>query len=145
MLFEACDINNPVSAVLKYFGDFWMEIQNASSTPSKSNQLRNVNTVRWESGNVTAQQLDIDNRKSEVKAKVVNVDTKMPIQAEAKRDGVTTHKITISINFKSKILMLSTCYESTEVDGRATCALGDSLVHQQWHSPRRWIWKETLT
>ena len=32
-----------------------MEIQNASTTPSKSNQLRNVNTVRWESGNVTAQ------------------------------------------------------------------------------------------
>ena len=26
-----------------------MEIQNASTTPSKSNQLRNVNTVRWES------------------------------------------------------------------------------------------------
>ena len=24
-----------------------MEIQNASTTPSKSNQLRNVNTVRW--------------------------------------------------------------------------------------------------
>ena len=25
-----------------------MDIQNASTTPSKSNQLRNVNTVRWE-------------------------------------------------------------------------------------------------
>ena len=32
---------------------FRMEIQNASTTPSKSNQLRNVNTVRWETGNVT--------------------------------------------------------------------------------------------
>ena len=32
-----------------------MEIQNASTTPSKSNQLRNVNTVRWESWNVTTQ------------------------------------------------------------------------------------------
>ena len=26
-----------------------MEIKNASTTPSKSYQLRNVNTVRWES------------------------------------------------------------------------------------------------
>ena len=36
-----------------------MEIQNSSTTSSKSNQLRNVNTVRWESGNVTTQPLDI--------------------------------------------------------------------------------------
>ena len=43
-----------------------MEIQNASTTPSKSNQLRNVNTVRWESGNVTAQPWEINNRKSTV-------------------------------------------------------------------------------
>ena len=49
-----------------------MEIQNASTTPSKSNKLRNVNTVRWESGNVTAQPLEINNRKSEVIAFVVN-------------------------------------------------------------------------
>ena len=34
-----------------------MEIQNASTTSSKSNQLRNVNTVRWESWNVTTQPL----------------------------------------------------------------------------------------
>ena len=32
-----------------------MEIQNANTTPSKSNQLRNVNTVRWESWNVASQ------------------------------------------------------------------------------------------
>ena len=32
-----------------------MEIKNASTTPSKYNQLRNVNTVRWEPGNVTTQ------------------------------------------------------------------------------------------
>ena len=38
-----------------------MEIQNASTTPSKSNQLRNVNTVQWESGNVTTQPWEIDN------------------------------------------------------------------------------------
>ena len=49
-----------------------MEIQNDSTTPSKSNQLRYVNTVRWESGNVTAQPWDIHNRKSEVMAFVVN-------------------------------------------------------------------------
>ena len=43
-----------------------MEIQNASTTPSKSNQLRNVNTVRWESWNVTTQPWEINDRKSEV-------------------------------------------------------------------------------
>ena len=49
-----------------------MEIHNASTTPSKSNQLRNVNTVRWESGDVTAQPWEIINRKSEVIAFIVN-------------------------------------------------------------------------
>ena len=49
-----------------------MEIQNASTTSSKSNQLRNVITVRWESGNVTTQPWEINNRKSEVIAFVVN-------------------------------------------------------------------------
>ena len=49
-----------------------MEIQNASTTPSKSNQLRNVNTVRWESRNITTQPGEIDDRKSEVIAFVVN-------------------------------------------------------------------------
>ena len=48
-----------------------MEIQNASTTPSKSNQLRNVNTVGWESWNVTTQPLEINDRKSEVIAFVV--------------------------------------------------------------------------
>ena len=41
-----------------------MEIQNASTTPSKSNQLRNVNTVRWESGNVNAQPWEIKARQA---------------------------------------------------------------------------------
>ena len=45
-----------------------MEIQ----TSSKSNQLQNVNTVRWESGNVTSQPWEINNRKSEQIAFVVN-------------------------------------------------------------------------
>ena len=49
-----------------------MEIQNASTTPSKSNQLRNVNTVRWESTDVTIQPWAIDDRKTEVIAFVVN-------------------------------------------------------------------------
>ena len=49
-----------------------MEILNASTTSSKSNQLRNVNTVGWESWNVTAQPWEINNRKSEVIAFVVN-------------------------------------------------------------------------
>ena len=49
-----------------------MEIQNASTTSSKSNQLRNVNTVGWESWNVTTQPWEINNRKSEVIAFVVN-------------------------------------------------------------------------
>ena len=49
-----------------------MEIQNVSTTPSKSNQLRNVNTVRWESWNVTTQPWEIHDRKSEIIAFVVN-------------------------------------------------------------------------
>ena len=49
-----------------------MEIQNASTTSSKSNQLRNVNTVRWESGNATTQPWEINIRKSEVIVFVVN-------------------------------------------------------------------------
>ena len=49
-----------------------MEIQNASTTPSKSNQLRNVNTVRWESRDVTTQPWEINYRKTEVIAFVVN-------------------------------------------------------------------------
>ena len=49
-----------------------MEIQNGSTRPSKSNQLRNVNTVRWESWNVTTQSWEIYDRKSEVIAFVVN-------------------------------------------------------------------------
>ena len=40
-----------------------MEIQNASTTSSKYNQLRNVNTVGWESWNVTTQPWEINNRK----------------------------------------------------------------------------------
>ena len=49
-----------------------MEIQNASATHRKSNQTRNVNTVRWESGNVTTQPGEIDDKKSEVITFVIN-------------------------------------------------------------------------
>ena len=48
-----------------------MGIQNASTTPIKSNQLRNVNIVQWESRNITTQREEIDDRKSEI-AFVVN-------------------------------------------------------------------------
>ena len=51
-----------------------METQNTSTAPSKSNHMRNVNTVRWESRNITTQLGEIDNRKSEVIAFVVDVD-----------------------------------------------------------------------
>ena len=51
---------------------FKIEIQNASTTPSKSNQLRNINTLRWESLDVTTQPWEIYNRKSEVIVFVVN-------------------------------------------------------------------------
>ena len=37
-----------------------------------TNQLRNVNTVRWESRNITTQPGEIDDRKSEVIVFVVN-------------------------------------------------------------------------
>ena len=47
-----------------------MEIQSASTTPSKSNLLQNVNTVRWESRNITTQ--PGYDRKSDVIAFVVN-------------------------------------------------------------------------
>ena len=48
-----------------------MEIQNASTAPSKSNQMRNVNIVQWESRNIT-QPAEIDDRKSGVIPFVVN-------------------------------------------------------------------------
>ena len=73
MFFEACVISiTPCQQFCSNLEIFRMEIQNASTTSSKSNQLRNVNTVRWESGNVTTQSWEIDNRKSKVIAFVVN-------------------------------------------------------------------------
>ena len=51
---------------------FKKEIRNASATPSKSNQPRNVNIIRRESSNITTQPEEIDDRKSEVIAFVVN-------------------------------------------------------------------------
>ena len=49
-----------------------MEIQNTNATPCKSNQLRNVNTVRWETRDITTQPGEIYDRKTEVIAFVVN-------------------------------------------------------------------------
>ena len=51
---------------------FRMEIQNASTRPSKSNKLRNVNTVRQDFRNITIYPEEINYRKSEVIAFVVN-------------------------------------------------------------------------
>ena len=43
----------------QYFGsnlkNLRKEIRNVSATPSQSNQLRNVNTIAWESRNITTQ------------------------------------------------------------------------------------------
>ena len=51
-----------------------MEIKNDTTTPSKSNQLQNENTVRWYSRNITTQLKpgEIYNRKSETIAFIVN-------------------------------------------------------------------------
>ena len=60
---------NPQNYNFKYFR---IEIRNASATSSNSNQLRNVNTIRWEPRTITTQPREIDNRECEVIAFVVN-------------------------------------------------------------------------
>ena len=75
-----------------------MEIQNASTTPSKYNQLRNVNTVRWESGNVTIQPWELNNRKSDVIVFVVNAGM-----------NVTTNNFYIQIQERS-FFVWSVCF-----------------------------------
>ena len=79
-----------------------MEIQNASTTSSKSNQLRNVNTVGWESWNVTTQPWEINNRKSEVIAFVVNAGMNVTAKKQyntclmqLSRDHAVTQRITL--------------------------------------------------
>ena len=72
MFFDVCDICNPVSVFLKYFEDFYNGIKSVIATHSKSNQLKIVNTVRWEYRNITTQPGKIDDRKSEVIAIAVN-------------------------------------------------------------------------
>ena len=59
------------------FKNFTLEIQNASTSHSKANQLRNVKTVRWVSRNITTQPGEIGGRKSGVIAFVVNNDMKI--------------------------------------------------------------------
>ena len=49
-----------------------MEIQDASTAPSKCNQLWNLKTVRFESRKITTQPVEIDNRKSKDIAFVVH-------------------------------------------------------------------------
>ena len=74
---EGCSkfVKKSVTLCQKFWSDlkiFRMEIKNASTTSSKSNQLRNINSVRWESRNITTQPGEIYYRKSEVIAFVVN-------------------------------------------------------------------------
>ena len=76
-----------------------MEIQNASTTSSKSNQLRNVNTVGWESWNVTTQPWEINNRKSEVIAFVVNAGM-----------NVTANNFNILKNQERSFFVWSVCF-----------------------------------
>ena len=66
-----------------------MEIENASTTSSKSNQLRNVNTVRWESWNVTTQPWEINKRKSEVIAFVVKRKNNKKKKGKGREYGLT--------------------------------------------------------
>ena len=49
-----------------------MAIQNTSTTPSDTYQMRNVNTVRLESRNIAAQPGEVNYKKNEVIAFVVN-------------------------------------------------------------------------
>ena len=57
---------------------FKMDIEKASTTPSKSNQLRNVYTVRLESRTVTTQLREIDDRQFEVITFFVNAGMNVP-------------------------------------------------------------------
>ena len=87
----ACDICDHVS--VSNLKSFRMEIRNASATPSKSNQLRNVNTIGWESRNITTQPGEIDNRKSEVIAFDVNAGM-----------NITANNFYIQINERSSFV-----------------------------------------
>ena len=70
-----------------------MEMRNASATPTKSNQLRNVNTLGWEPRSITSQPGEIDNRKSEVIAFVVNAGM-----------NITANNFYIQINKRSSFV-----------------------------------------
>ena len=65
---------------------------------------------------------------------------KVPNHAQAKGDGVINPQNYNFINFNSensdglKTLRIN----RNRSKNLATCALGDSLVHQQWHSPSSW-------
>ena len=74
MFSDACDtsIYNSLSIILKWFEDFRMKIRNVSTTSSKSNQQRSINTALWESRDITNQPGEIIDRNSKVIAMVVN-------------------------------------------------------------------------
>ena len=67
---------------------------------------------------------------NKVASKVESDVQKVPKYVEAKRDGVINHKITLSINFKTrKILKLLKRYESTGVDRRAMNVSSYGALH----------------
>ena len=70
------------------------EIQNASLTPSESNQQRNLKPVQWEFRNISTQPLEINDKKSETIAFVINSGIKVTannfyICKEIRNKGVT--------------------------------------------------------
>ena len=84
--------------VFRNLKSFGIEIRNASATPSQSNQLRNVNTIRWESWNISTQPGEIDDRKSEDIAFVVNAGM-----------NITANNIYIQIKERS-FFVLGICF-----------------------------------
>ena len=84
---------------------FRMDVQIASTTPSKSNQLQSVNTARWDSWNVTTQPWEINDRKSEVAAFVVNAGM-----------NVTTNKSKKEVSL-AEVFALSNCCSAGYISG----------------------------
>ena len=78
------------SNIHRYFLDFACQ----SAMPSKSNKLRHVNTMRWESWNIITQPGGIDGRESEVMAFVVNAGNNSTTTPDVPR--LPSHGINVS-------------------------------------------------
>ena len=67
-------------------------------------------------------------------------------QAKAKRDGVINPQNYYLNQFSHNFDALKTLrINRSRPYNLATCAIGDSLFHQQWHSPISWNIEETST